>query len=263
MAARAETTPAWQRGKVASWLVTTDHKRIGILYISTSARLLRPRGAHVTRVPAAALAGERGRPEPRPLQRADHDPRHGDGVPRRRPAHGRLRELPRATHDRRPGCRLPAVERAFLLALRPRRRRADAELLREGWSGTGGLDGVSTALDAGSGKRTGPVDPLPPHPHGVVARRRDQLHRHDPQHADAGNVVDADAALRLVDPALRVAPHCHPARRSPRASRSCFSIAGSRSGPGTSRRTSSTRPREDHRSSTSTRSGSSATPRCT
>jgi cytochrome c oxidase subunit I len=29
-------TPAWQRGKVASWLVTTDHKRIGILYISTA-----------------------------------------------------------------------------------------------------------------------------------------------------------------------------------------------------------------------------------
>ena len=36
MAARAETTSAWQHGKVASWLVTTDHKRIGILYISTS-----------------------------------------------------------------------------------------------------------------------------------------------------------------------------------------------------------------------------------
>ena len=37
MASRAETPiPAWQRGKVASWLVTTDHKRIGILYIVTS-----------------------------------------------------------------------------------------------------------------------------------------------------------------------------------------------------------------------------------
>jgi cytochrome c oxidase subunit 1 len=36
VAARAETVPAWQRGRVASWLVTTDHKRIGILYISTS-----------------------------------------------------------------------------------------------------------------------------------------------------------------------------------------------------------------------------------
>ncbi len=36
MATRVETTPAWQRGKVVSWLVTTDHKRIGILYIGTS-----------------------------------------------------------------------------------------------------------------------------------------------------------------------------------------------------------------------------------
>jgi cytochrome c oxidase subunit I len=36
VAARAESSPAWQRGKVAGWLVTTDHKRIGILYIATS-----------------------------------------------------------------------------------------------------------------------------------------------------------------------------------------------------------------------------------
>ena len=38
MAARAEEhpIPAWQRGKVASWLVTIDHKRIGILYIATA-----------------------------------------------------------------------------------------------------------------------------------------------------------------------------------------------------------------------------------
>ena len=37
MATRAEhPIPAWQRGKVASWLVTVDHKRIGILYIATS-----------------------------------------------------------------------------------------------------------------------------------------------------------------------------------------------------------------------------------
>ncbi len=28
--------PDWQRGKVASWLVTVDHKRIGILYIGTA-----------------------------------------------------------------------------------------------------------------------------------------------------------------------------------------------------------------------------------
>jgi cytochrome c oxidase subunit 1 len=40
MAARDEAStravPQWQRGKVASWLVTVDHKRIGILYIATA-----------------------------------------------------------------------------------------------------------------------------------------------------------------------------------------------------------------------------------
>jgi cytochrome c oxidase subunit 1 len=37
VAARAETYPvSWKSGRVASWLVTVDHKRIGILYICTS-----------------------------------------------------------------------------------------------------------------------------------------------------------------------------------------------------------------------------------
>jgi cytochrome c oxidase subunit I len=37
VASRAEAAvPSWQRGRFASWLVTIDHKRIGILYISTA-----------------------------------------------------------------------------------------------------------------------------------------------------------------------------------------------------------------------------------
>jgi cytochrome c oxidase subunit 1 len=37
VAARAESYPvSWKSGRVASWLVTVDHKRIGILYICTS-----------------------------------------------------------------------------------------------------------------------------------------------------------------------------------------------------------------------------------
>jgi cytochrome c oxidase subunit 1 len=32
----APAVPAWQRGKVASWLTTVDHKKIGILYIATA-----------------------------------------------------------------------------------------------------------------------------------------------------------------------------------------------------------------------------------
>jgi cytochrome c oxidase subunit I len=35
-ASRPAEIPAWQRGRVASWLVTVDHKRIGILYLLTS-----------------------------------------------------------------------------------------------------------------------------------------------------------------------------------------------------------------------------------
>ena len=38
MAARSEAAypVGWKNGRVASWLVTVDHKRIGILYIGTS-----------------------------------------------------------------------------------------------------------------------------------------------------------------------------------------------------------------------------------
>ena len=39
MAVRAEVQPYradWKRGRVASWITTVDHKRIGILYIATS-----------------------------------------------------------------------------------------------------------------------------------------------------------------------------------------------------------------------------------
>ena len=38
MAARSEAVypVTWKDGKVASWLVTVDHKRIGIMYICTA-----------------------------------------------------------------------------------------------------------------------------------------------------------------------------------------------------------------------------------
>jgi cytochrome c oxidase subunit I len=35
-AARAASPAAWTRGRFASWIVTTDHKRIGVLYLATS-----------------------------------------------------------------------------------------------------------------------------------------------------------------------------------------------------------------------------------
>jgi heme/copper-type cytochrome/quinol oxidase subunit 1 len=39
VAVSVDTAPVrvdWKRGRVASWLTTVDHKRIGLLYITTS-----------------------------------------------------------------------------------------------------------------------------------------------------------------------------------------------------------------------------------
>ena len=74
----------------------------------------------------------------------------------------------------------------------------------DGGAAQAGLDGLPAALDPGSPGtgRTSGSSSL--HLLTVVdARRRDQLHRDDPQHAHARDDVDAHAALRLVDPALR------------------------------------------------------------
>ena len=118
VAARAEPAPAWQSGKVASWLVTTDHKRIGILYIATSLVFLVLAGLDGARHAPPARAGERGHHRAGSLQRARHDPRNDDGVPRRSPDPRRVRELPRAAHDRHLGHGVPASERALVLVLR-------------------------------------------------------------------------------------------------------------------------------------------------
>ena len=80
-----------------------------------------------------------------------------------------------------------------------------ALVLRRGRRGEHRLDGLPAAIGDRPGERPGPVDPVAPHPHALVARGRDQLHRHDPQHAGAGHDLDAHPAVRLVDRGLRAA----------------------------------------------------------
>src|SRR4029453_4134335 len=60
--------------------------------------------------------------------------------------------------------------------------------------------------------------PLAPHPAGVPARRRDQLHRHDPPAAGARDDMDARSALRLDDRRVRVDSLPFPPGPSGRAS---------------------------------------------
>ena len=69
---------------------TTDHKRIGILYISQP-RLLPPRAGSCRSHARAARDAERALRDARPLQRALHDPRDDDGLPGRRPDPRRVR----------------------------------------------------------------------------------------------------------------------------------------------------------------------------
>ena len=71
------------------------------------------------------------------------------------------------------------------------------------------------------------VDPLAAPRRALVDPRRDQLHRHDPQHARARHVAQPDAAVRLDDPDLLVPDHPRDRRRSRRRSRCCWSTASS------------------------------------
>ena len=125
------TVPAWQRGRVASWLVTVDHKRIGILYIATSGLFFLAGGIMALLIRTQLAQANKHFIDARRLQPALHDARHDDDLPRRRPDPGRLRQLPRAADDRRPRHGVPAAERALVLALPLRRHRPAALVLRE------------------------------------------------------------------------------------------------------------------------------------
>ena len=127
----------------------------------------------------------------------------------------------------------------------------------KGGAGARRLDGVPAALDAAhAGQRPGPLDPRAAHPLDLVARRRDQLRRDDPQHARARHDVDAHPALLLGDRHLRVAARDRAADALGGADDDAARPPGRHAllRPG---RTAAAR------SSTSTSSGSSGTPRST
>src|SRR5205814_1705768 len=94
---------------------------------------------------------------------------------------------------------VPAPQRALVLALPARRDRPDGELLRRPRPGAVRLVQLSAALGGLllPRPRPGLLDPRDPPDLDLVRDGRDQLHRHDPQHAGAWDELDAPAALRL------------------------------------------------------------------
>ena len=257
MTSSSPGVPSWQRGRVAGWLVTVDHKRIGILYIATAGLFF-------------ALSGFLALLIRSQLATADGGVVTGDSYNEVVTMHGTgmvffvvvpiLAGLGNYLVPLMIGARDMAFPRLNALSY---------------WLyAFGGIVFCASFFAAGGAANTGwtaypPLsvlaqgngqdpDPLAAHPHALLGGRGDQLHRHDPQHAGPRHVVDAPAALRLVDRDLR-GDAAHRAARAPRpASRcSCSSASSPRTSASSGPRTAA------RRSSTSTSSGSSGTPRCT
>ncbi len=106
---------------VSSWLLTTDHKRIGILYMVSITLFFLIGGAAATlmRLELATPQGDLVTSDH--LQQALHIAwsRHGVVFSHSFHPHG-ARQLPAAVDDRRARCRLPAAESRELVSLHGR-----------------------------------------------------------------------------------------------------------------------------------------------
>ena len=183
-----------------SWITTTDHKRIGIMYMVTTFVFFCLGGVEALIIRLQLGAPEQHAGHPPGLQPALHDPRDHDGVPVRRADDGGPCQLLRAADDRRARHGIPAPERAVLLAAAGRRDRLlRVDLLEPAGSG---LDELRAAgrIAVLAQRRPGRLDlPGAPHRH-LLDPRRDQLLRDDRQHARARHELGPPAAVRVGDP---------------------------------------------------------------
>ena len=111
------------RKGLMAWLTSTDHKRIGLLYLYAMASFFLVGHGHRLRH-APGAADDVPAPDHRQdLQRPVHGPRRDHDLPLRDPrAARRLRELLPAHPHRRQGCGLPAPEPGLLVLLHGRGR---------------------------------------------------------------------------------------------------------------------------------------------
>ena len=194
------------------WVVTTDHKKIGIMYLVTTfvffflggieALLMR---VQLSEPNNTLLSGERFN-ELLTL--------HGTTMVFLFvvPVMAGLRQLLRAADDRGARHGVPAPQRALLLVAPDRRDRVLRHALLPP------ARGRLVELPAAVGdpvlaqRRPGRLDlPHPPHRH-LLAARRDQLLRHDRQHARARDELGTRTPVHLGDPRLRGAADHRAAR---------------------------------------------------
>ena len=134
--ARPAATPCIDR--LHDWVVTVDHKKLGIMYVIYALVFLVIGGLEATIMriqlayPHLTVVRTAG------VQSSLHDARDDDGVLRRRPDRVRVCELPRAVDDRRPGHGVSASQRVQLLDQRVRRTGALLQLSRRRGAGGSG-----------------------------------------------------------------------------------------------------------------------------
>jgi hypothetical protein len=191
----APRATAYQRSRLYEWLTTTDHKKIGVMYMVT-AFLLLPDRRHV-RAADPDRAGRAGHAVPRFDTYNQLFTIHGTVMIFLfvMPMWTGLAQLHRAAPGRRRRHGLPAHQCAVLLDGAAGRHPALLGLCR-GRRGERRLDRLRAAVGAqgrGIDLWLGSLVLL-----GTSSDPgRDQLHRHDLQDARAGHDADAHAAVRL------------------------------------------------------------------
>ena len=155
---RPRETKRW-----VDWVTTTDHKKIGIMYLVLTFVFFCLGGVEALMMRLQLSVPSQHADHLRALQPAADAARDDDGVPVRRAGVCGVWQLLRAVDDRRPGHGLPAAQRAVVLAAAVRRDR----LLRHPVlpSAQRGLVELPAAVGVAVLAQRGPGRVDLPHPH--------------------------------------------------------------------------------------------------
>ena len=135
--ARRETATGTYLEVIHSWIVTVDHKKLGILYIGYALIFLLVAGVEALLIRAAALLSAQPFRFAVYVQPAVHDARHHDGVPGGHADSVRVWQLSCAADDRRAGHGVSAAECVQLLDQRVCGTAAVLQLHRRQWAWRG------------------------------------------------------------------------------------------------------------------------------
>ncbi len=176
------------------WLTTTDHKKIGILYLINSFAFFVIGGVFALLMRTSWPARDAVL-RPARLQPAVHRARDDHDLPVRLPGAGRVRELLRPPADRRPGHGVPRINAlSFWLLPVGGLTILSGFLAKGGAAAAGWTNYAPLSVQGGTGEDLWILGLLIVGTASILGG--DQLHRHDPAAPGPGDDHDAAAHLR-------------------------------------------------------------------